>query len=434
MRRLGLLFAALAMAATPALSYDFGLILDNSTTLNFADSDTEWDQSNRAALWFLEDTAENWSLSFQGSYIYTNDRPWLFDIDELRFAVDFPDLVTQNSVLQLAAGRYRFSEFSGWVLDHVADGLTVGFSGLAVDIKLSAAYTGLQLKPKSRIVMSQVDAIEDADDDIIWTSPRLIEILDVTFPELFAVQDLTFSVVLQQDLRESVGRDEDVIDEGTTAPVAGGGIVNTQYWGVGLSGPIVPSFYYDLFLYVGTGESLSEIAGEYTYEPLRSYLGGGGVRYYNPSLLSTRVSLDMIYASGDSDTGVLPEGNTAGNAETFVPVSKKSPALVFTPRAQNLFLAQLSYSIRPMEILQTQLKGTLFYRPTEGGISEAGIDTTSDDGYLGSELDLIINVRPFSDLGFTLSSGLFWPSTGKAFADDYADLEGLIRFEASFGL
>jgi hypothetical protein len=431
---MAMIVVALVLAAAAAWSYDFGLILDNSTTLNFADSETDWDQSNRAALWFLEDTAETWSFSAQGSYLYTDERPYLFDIDELRGALDIPDVVTAGSLLQLAAGRYRFSEFSRWVFDHTADGLTASLSLPFVSIQVAAAYTGLQLKPKSRIIMSRVDSIEDDDDDIVWASPRTVEVLTITFPELYALQDLTLSAVLQQDLREAVGRDEDVIDDGSPAPAAGGGLLNTQYWGVGLSGPIGGSFYYDLFFYLETGKSLSEIDGSYDYEPLFAMLGGGGVRYYHPSLLATRVELDVLYAGGDEDAAALPEGNTDGKAQTFVPISKRTPALVFTPRAQNLVLIQLGYSLKPLEFLQTQLRGTLFLRPTSGAVSEGGIDPTSNDGYLGTEVDVIANLRPFSDLGFTLSGGLFWPSTGKAFVEDYADLEGLVRLEASFGL
>jgi hypothetical protein len=434
MKRL-ILTVALALAASQLWGYDFGLILDNSTTLNLIEGeDADWDQVDRARLWFLEDTSQDWSLSLQGSYVYTDDRPYLFDLDELKFALDRPDLLGADSVLSLAVGRYPFSEVSGWVFGQTADGLTAALSLPVVNVTVSAAYTGLQLKPKTSIIMSLVDSIEDADDDITLAPPRLVEILDVTFPELFVRQDLTISALLQQDLRETVGRDDDVIPEGTSAPASGGGIINSQYWGLNVSGPLAASFYHDLFFYAETGRSLSEIGGEYSFKPIRAYLAGLGLRYYEPSLMNMRLAMDAVYASGDKDVAVLPEGNTDGNATTFTPISKRAPALVFTPRMQNLVFLKLSHSIKPMEALQTELTATLFFRPTEGAIDEGGLDPASDDAYIGTELDLALNFRPFSDLGMTLSGGLFWPAAGGAFLEDYGDWQGLIRFELSLGI
>jgi hypothetical protein len=434
MRRIVLITAVLTLAVMPVLGYDFGLILDNSTTLNLDEGDTDWDQVGRAKIWFLEDTSETWSFSFEGSYVYADDRPYLFDVDELNFAFSTPGALGPDSLLSVSLGRYLFSDVSGWVFGQTADGLSVGLAIPVVSVTLSGAYTGLQLKPKSGIIMSRLDTIEDADDDIILAPPRLVGLLDVTFPELFARQDLSLAVILQQDLREAVGRDDDLIEKGTPAPAAGGGLFNSQYWGLAVSGPIVAGVYHDLFFYLQTGESLSEISGEYSYEPVLAYLGGAGLRYYRPDLRNLRIALDMLYASGDDDVATLPEGNTGGNAETFTPISKRKPALVFVPRMQNLVYVQLSPSFKPLEFLQAELRVTMFLRPTDGAIDESGLDPASDDPYLGTEVDLILNARPVSDLGITLSGGLFLPSTGQAFTEDYGDYKGLLRFELSFGL
>ena len=161
----------------------------------------------------------------------------------------------------------------------------------------------------------------------------------------------------------------------------------------------------------------------YGYKPILAYIGGAGLRFYRPSFYNTRVAIDVLYASGDNDTETLREGNTDGDA-------KRSAALVFTPRAQNLMFVQFRHSLKPIDMLQTELKMTAFFRAIDGAI-DAGIDSSSSDPYLGTEVDLALNIRPLSDLGITLSGGLFWPST---LLEDYGDLEGLVRFEASFGL
>ena len=43
-------------------------------------------------------------------------------------------------------------------------------------------------------------------------------------------------------------------------PGLSGGRLSTQYFGLGLSGPVTSSLYYDAFGYLNTGQTLSYVA------------------------------------------------------------------------------------------------------------------------------------------------------------------------------
>jgi hypothetical protein len=80
---------------------------------------------------------------------------------------------------------------------------------------------------------------------------------------------------------------------------------------------------------------------------------------------------------------------------------------------------ELSYSIKPLassgdsllSTLQAVAKATSFFKAAGGPLSEAAVDSAEDAGYLGTELDGSVNLRPFSDLGLGLSLGIFMPNS-----------------------
>jgi hypothetical protein len=251
--------------------------------------------------------------------------------------------------------------------------------------------------------------------------------MKITFPDILG-QSLDFVALMQKDLRDG----KSIIPEGEEekAPPEGGvgGRVDTQYFGLGLSGGLGTNWYFDLFSYLGTGRILSYVASSesatdyvYRYQTVVSVLAGFGLRAYFEQALFSRLSVRGLFSSGDSDQSSYLEGNTSGFATTFVPISLSDVGLIFTPRLGNIFLIELSYSLKPfanargriLKNLQFQLDGldgTSFFRSSTGPISEAVIDPGSNSLYLGSELAGRIDFRPTSDLGIGLSGGLFFPN------------------------
>ena len=416
---------------------DFGATVDNATGLS-TDGSPEFSQMDKLSLWFDAALGEWMSLAVQGSYTFSLERYYLFDVDFLEFEGKFP-IEMGASIFNFAAGRFAFLDFTQNVLDHRLDGVLLGLQLPFMRITAACGFSGLLFNPTSSIIMSKADSTRSQNDNQLLASPRLIEIADVIFPELLLRQNLHLSIVLQQDLNPAA----DLAAAGeTTLTTANGGRLSTQYWGAGISGAIAPSLYYDAFFYLGTGSVLSYISGTYRYTPIIAFLTGGGVRLYIEEALGSIIELKTIYSAGDADsTTTFREGNTVGDATTFVPISRPNLALVFSPQLGNLFFVELSYSLKPFswaeakvfDTLQNVFKGIVFFRPTTGLISESGINSSSASPYLGTEVDWIINFRPLSDLGFALSLGLFIPdnvSSASAFTDS-RKLEFLGRFELS---
>jgi hypothetical protein len=287
-------------------------------------------------------------------------------------------------------------------------------------LSAGAGFSGLVLKPSSLILMSRSDTTDQSDHGVILAAPRLIEKLEVLFPNLLPRQDLTISVLAQQDFRPSGS----LIQADEPQPfVTGlsGGRLTSEYFGVGISGAIISSLYYDAFFYYSLGSTLSYVAdsasvtgSSYQYKAIQAFLGGIGLRYYNEALLSSRAELRAVISSGDADNTSYQEGNTAGASTIFVPISQETLGLAFQPQLGNLLMITASYSVKPVNALQLMLKGQAYLRPTTGGISALGIDSASSDLYLGTEVDGVANFRPFSDLGLALSLGCFLPN-GSAF-------------------
>jgi hypothetical protein len=437
--------AALAVLPLGAADLDFGGFLYNETepgVSGIASSPT-WSiaQKDRLALWLDARFDPSFSLLAQGSYTFTLDRPYLFDLELLR--ADWRPI----PLLRVEAGRMAMSDFSGLVLRHTLDGLRLGFDLPFAKIGVGAGFSGLLLKPVSTILMSRTDSADQADNAVYFAAPRLVEELEVLFPQLLLRQDLRLSILLQQDLRAASSLIAEGEEQATVAGLSGGRL-STQYFGLGLSGPIAASLYYDVFGYLNTGQTLSYVVDSgsgtgysWQYRPILAGLAGVGVRYFAEQALYSLVELRGVFASGDTDSSGYLEGNTNERSGMFVPISQVTEWVAFSPQLGNLLVVEASYSLKPfaksrtatLDRLQTLARVATFLRPSLGPISESSLDPASTSRYLGTEADLIARYRPFSDFGLALSLGAFFPSSS-TFAGTAAEprLAGRLEFSFSF--
>jgi hypothetical protein len=414
--------AALGLAGAMGLSgmdFDFGGFVENSSTPSVAldSKNPVWamDQKDKLALWAEMHFNPQLSLTAQGSYSFSLEVPYLFDVDTLK--LDWQILPSLHASL----GRFIFSDFTGHVLSHKLDGVLLSMNFPFMVVSAGAGYSGLLLKPSSLILMSRSDTADQSDTGVFLAAPRLVEKLEVLFPNLLPRQDLTLSVILQQDFRSSGS----IIAEGTQQQFVtdlSGGRLTSEYLGLGISGAIVSSLYYDTFLYISLGSTLSYVGdsasltgSSYQYEAIQAFLGGIGLRYYNEAFLSSRAELRALISSGDGDNTTFLEGNTSGASTLFVPISQETLGVAYQPQLGNLIVLTASYSLKPVSELQLMTKVSSFLRPTTGAIYTAGLDPASRALYLGTEVDGIANFRPFSDLGTAFTLGVFLPS-GSAFA------------------
>jgi hypothetical protein len=270
----------------------------------------------------------------------------------------------------------------------------------------------------------------DASSDSTLAPPRLLEMLQVELPETLGRQSLVVAVVAQQDLRS----EDQLLQEGPSPEFSNmGGRLSTEYLGVALRGPLAASLHYDLFGYLGTGRMLSysNIDVAYSYEWVVAGLVGAGIRFFKEQWLSSNAEMRLLLATGDADfADNFIEGNREGLATVFLTISQPELNLLFSPRLGNLFLAEASYSLKPMAVLQAVLKATLFLRATLGPISDYRADSASSSRYLGTEIDLFTRLRLFSDLGLAFTVGVFLP--GGAFQTTYREPDLGGRIELSF--
>lgn len=412
--------------AAQGFPLDFGGTVDNDSSLTKKE-DSEFIQENKLLFW-LASVGERYTFNFaiSGTYTTEKEKPTLFaDVERLSLRGVFPNLEEGPSLFAFEVGRFFESEFSTRVFAHSLDGIGFDFGYPGSSGRLVLGYTGLINKNYASILLSKADATDDADDDVIFASPRFVGSLSWEFPDIFARQTLNLAIIAQEDLRHLF---EDTLEEGReTQDPTRGGRVDTQYVGVGLSGPLMRSLYYDTYFYLGTGRMLtftedtqSSTGESYRYENILSFLFGGSVRYYLPEFFQSAFAVKFIYAGGDLNSTAYVEGNASKDYTGFLPIAGQTFGLVFTPKSSNIFAAELNYSMKPfgaykgsaLESLQTSVMLTPFFKPVKGAMSEAEVDPAGNAGYLGTELAAAVNYRPFSDLGMSLSLGVFLPGSG----------------------
>jgi len=418
---------SLILATTPlagVFAIDWGGTIDNSTAITYAESE-QWLQEDKLALWLSTPIGSSLEFTLQGSYTFSYTQPapieHILDVDLLQLRSAFLLGETQSSQLTFRAGRFKSSDMTAFILDDNFDGIELGWMTRVANTIVSVGYTGLQWERISAISITRADST-DSDN---LAPPRLVGSLQAQFPEILLRQDLFASLMFQQDFRP----------EGANFSIDGsGGILSSQYFGLGIGGPIAASLYHSTFAYLGTGTAPSDLSGTPEYAPILSFLSGFTLRYFIEEFLTSKVELGLLFASGDEDFEAVPngyyEGNTLERATVFVPISRQQLAVAFSPRLGNLVILDAGYSLKPTKNLQTSLKGILFLRPTTGPIMDAR-PINSDSKYLGTEVDGVVNFRPFSDLGASLSLGLFLPMGG-AFTNQDVLIKGQVEISFSF--
>ncbi|MFQ3621471.1 MAG: hypothetical protein SNJ78_11080 [Spirochaetales bacterium] len=430
-------------------AFDFGVNIENDSSYSSKEGEG-FIQENTGHLWMNHVLGDYWvfNASLMGTFSSNSDKPILYgDVEILTLKGTFPNLENGASLFSIEMGRFFHQEFSNYVFSHRMDGIRMEFGYSWSTLQMAFGYTGLLNKYYTSLVLSRLDGLEDLDKDKLWAPPRFIGSLSLSMPELFARQNVTLSVLVNEDLRHLF--DDKVIKEGKeTFDPSSGGLVDTQYFGVGLDGPLTSSLFYTAFAYLGTGRILTFVpdtqsnTGEaYNYKLIFSGMGGVSLRYYLAEFFQSVAGLQIVYATGDSDTITFLEGNTSGNSSMFLPISGASlgSALQFKP--SNLLATELSYSLKPfsavkgflLESLQAGTRLTPLFKASKGAMSEGGVDPSKGAGYVGTDLALFANLRPFSDLGLGVTLGIFLPN-GSAFlpGKDETVVYGQFVFSFSF--
>ncbi len=416
----------LVLPLAAAAQTDWGGFVDSSSELQY-DGVSDFTQEAKLGLWLDTSFSEALSLEAQGSYRYALERPFFAAADRLVLNGEVVRAGESGYRLLIKTGRFRQAEASEWILDHRLDGAEVSWDTPGVSLSVGGGYTGLTFVPNNRILVTGSDLGVHAsapESGYGLAPPKAIEQLELTFPQLLLNQDVTFLLLAQQDLQ----RDADLLSSGDR--------IHTEYAGLALSGTAAEDLFHRLYGYFNYGH------GAYT---TMAYLAGGELTYYMEEFYFSRLRLRALYSSGDSAQQSYYGGYTGGDASGhFIPLSHREKfGLVFSPSPGNITAGELSYSLKPftgtrtagLEKLQVELRAMSFLRTTTGAISESDVNTSSVEHYLGSEADLRLRYRPFSDLGVTFTAGLFFPnsySAESALLQSRPAVETAARLEVSF--
>jgi len=404
MKSLVLILAGLALIAGSAfaLQGDFGLTLDTSTVPSSGVVDSTSESQYRAAIWGelfqATDKGGSLDLTAQGSYRYTAERPYIVDLDLLRFTGLFSAAMGEGTAVELKAGRFNFSDATKLILDQTLDGVQVSLLFSGFQVRLAGGYSGFLLNPSSNVRISADDWLEVTDNSVFFGPTRLMA------QALIGSDGFALQALAQFDMRGDTG----------------GEIINTQYLGIAGTPRLGANFYLDYNLTASYGQST---VGNKTTN-LISALSGLGVRFYAEKLAASRAHARVMYATGFTPVVLLLEDFSV---EDFRPISQPTIGLAFSPRLANLLYLDVGYSFRPffsnpssiLSKIQPLVGARIFLRDpvpllvtgTPADILVNDLNPSSTALYLGTEIEAGVLARIFSDLGLSVRGGVFLPNS-----------------------
>lgn len=445
-RWLSLLLLLLFLSGDLLFSLDWGGSITNSTQYETQEEESDEDefyQENTLSLYLSAPIGANSEFAADAAYTYSTDRAFLLELRQAHLTRSVEPQAGPRQ-FQTRVGRFNSADPTGEVLRHTLDGIRLGFSFPALDLELTAGYTGFLLQPSASVSLSKLDQADDEEDEFFAPS-RLIGQIAASMPELFLGQNLEVALLFQEDLRNPDSGKLVKPGEDTLQPTQGG-LVDTQYAVLSVNGPIRSALFYTIYGVANTGRTLSFVEDEdsatgevYEYRPFLAGLFGLQLDYFMPEVLSSRVSLFGRLGTGDDDYSSYTEGNTDGKATHFTPITALSAGEVFGIEPGNSAHLGVSYSVRPftaspngwLKRLQGELSAFSFFRTAgEGVTSVSAVDSGTDEAYLGSEFDFSLRARPYSDFGIGLTTGLFVANSSALF-DEANAVDFLVRLDAS---
>lgn len=384
-----LLYISFVVSLGFGVDIDYGASVDSYVGASLSDSSSVFG-FEKVSLYSSFQFTENFSLAVDGFYKFNYssdsvDNPHTFD-----FATFVATLPIGNTFMM--AGRNSFQDYSGDILSHTLDGISItiplgfgtllgkaAYSGLVNDNEVSL-FTTAQDGDVIRRIIEGADIVKDLEAVSVWGS-------------LYSLQDMN--------------------SLSTNLSVYGGG---------GVSGSIGSDIYYTargnfqsgLFSYLDSVTDDNEAALIYAgmgAVTLNWYIKNGNELFQS---MAPYVSFDFGISSGDSDLvsttlGVTQSDDVTDGVSLYSPLVTGGPGVIYSVNNQNLTYFKLQGSVSPLKDLQTQLGTVLYFRTVEGVTSDSDVNADADGHYMGTEVSVTANYRPFSDLGVAVTGGVFFP-------------------------
>ncbi|MFM9957081.1 MAG: alginate export family protein [Phycisphaerales bacterium] len=200
---------------------------------------------------------------------------------------------------------------------------------------------------------------------------------------------------------------------------------NANYAGIGFEGTIGRNFVWlgEATYQFGSNQS-DPLQGDQSSEDISAWAGRLMGTYLLLDPWQTRLQGEFLIASGDDDRLTTTSGTIGGNKpgtddNAFNSLGFVNTGLAFSPTLSNLITARVGIATFPFNSIQAfeQLQLGVDFLIHSKYESDAPIEEeTTDDSYLGSEVDFSVNYRITSDLAAIFRYGVFFP--GEAIATE----------------
>jgi hypothetical protein len=202
---------------------------------------------------------------------------------------------------------------------------------------------------------------------------------------------------------------------------------NSDYFGVGSTGPISDHLRYGIEAVIEGGNDLSTSSAvsditqtlvqiPQTRDNILAYAADAKIDYVPQDVHNSRLTIEGIVASGDSDRGLTNttfNGNAPGTSDrAFNGFGLLSTGLAFGAAVSNLMVLRVGPSTFPFSdcepLRRFQIGTDLYVFAKEDSSAPIDQPTTPGQKFLGWEPDLYINWEITSDITFTARYGAFF--------------------------
>lgn len=199
---------------------------------------------------------------------------------------------------------------------------------------------------------------------------------------------------------------------------------DTQYFGLGSRGQLIPNLNYWTEWVYETGKSYGDRQW-LAQDDVRAWAWDIGLEYYFNHPTKPRVMFEYMFASGDGDRFGSPTsaagGNTRGDDTSFVAFGYRDTGISAGLIPSNLHIFKFGGSFFPLpdhQVFRDMELGSNWFIYHKHHQSGAVSDPTADrsgEGFVGWEMDYYVNWRVLTDVSWTVRWGAFFP--GEAYSD-----------------
>jgi hypothetical protein len=226
----------------------------------------------------------------------------------------------------------------------------------------------------------------------------------------------------------------------------------SQYWGTGINGALGGDFVYRIEFAVETGNTKTD---SITHDPnvapddlgvpqgtssILAQAGLVGLSWLARDASDARIDFQFLAGSGSPYR--LDSGNTYGGIErgktdtSFNSLGFVNTGLVFAPEASNMCIPAFTLSFSPFKGNQffgdTRISGSAFlYVRWDNMAPISQPISTGGSNLVGSEYDINVDWRIFSDLNMSFRYGLFVPNTS-LFTDTESEARQFLYVGATY--